>query len=53
MYDRRIKYKVVFPTVGGEATNPSNMEPLYASVRSWVIEKEDDIPLPDWKVVDE
>ena len=51
--DRRIKDKVVFPTGGGEATNPENIEALYASVRSWGAEEENDIPFPDWKVVDE
>ena len=34
-HQRRRKEKVVFPIGGGEATNPENMEALYASVRSW------------------
>ena len=35
---------LVFPTGGGEATKSENMEALYASVRSWVTEKEDSNP---------
>ena len=37
---RRRKDKVIFLTGGGEATNPENMEALYASVRSWGTEEE-------------
>ena len=33
--ERRRKEKVVFPTGGGENTNPEKMRDLYASVRSW------------------
>ena len=51
--DRRRKEKVVFPTGGGEAKNPENMEALYASVRSWCTEEEDGIHFPSCKVVDE
>ena len=32
---KSIKYMVVFLTGESEATNPENMEDLYASVRSW------------------
>ena len=42
---------MVFPTGGGEATNPDNVEALYAYVRSWVTEEEENIPFPDWKEV--
>ena len=38
---------------GDEATNTEKMEALYASVRSWGTEEEDNIPFPDWKGVDE
>ena len=51
--ERRIKDKVVFPKIGGEAKNPKNMEALYESVRSWDTEEENDIPFPSWKGVDE
>ena len=51
--ERRRKEKVVLPTGGGEATNPENMEALYASVRSWGTEEEDTIPFPYWKGFDE
>ena len=44
---------MVLPTGGGESTNPENMGDLYASVRSWGMEEEYDIPFPDWKGVDE
>ena len=44
---------MVFLTGGGETTNPEKMEALYASVRSWGTEEEDDIPFPSWKGVDE
>ena len=44
---------MVFPTDGGEAANPENMEALYSSVRSWGTEEEYDIPCLDWKGVDE
>ena len=44
---------MVFLTGGGEATNPENMEALYASVRSWGTEKEYYIPFEEWKEVDE
>ena len=50
---RRRKETVVFLKGVGESTNPENMEDLYASVRSWGTEEEDDIPFPDWKGVDE
>ena len=43
---------MLFPTGGGEATNPENVEALYASVRSWYMEEEDNIPFPDCKGVD-
>ena len=42
---------MVLPTGGGEATNPENMEALYASVRSWGTEEEGDIAFQSWKVV--
>ena len=48
---KKIKDKVVLPTGGGEATEPEKMEALYESVRSWVTEKEDNIPFPYWKEV--
>ena len=44
---------MVFPIGGGEATNPENVEALHASVQSWGMEEEYDIPLTYWKVVDE
>ena len=44
---------MVFPTGGGEATNPENMEALYASIRSWGTEEEDKITSPDLKGVGE
>ena len=44
---RRRKEKVVFPTGGGEAKTPENVETLYAYVRSWGTEEEDDITFPD------
>ena len=50
-YRRRI-YKVVLPTGGCKATNPENMEALYASVRSWGTEEEYGILFPTWKRVD-
>ena len=36
------KYKVVLLKGGGEDTNLENMEALYASIRSWGTEEEDD-----------
>ena len=42
----------VFLTSGGEATNLEKIEALYAYVRSWYMEEEDNIPLPDCKGVD-
>ena len=48
----RRKEKLVFPKSGGEAKKPENMEALYASVRSWGTEEEDDIPFPSWKRVE-
>ena len=51
--ERRIKEKVVFPTGGDESKNTENMEDLYASVRSWVTEEEDEIHFPYCKGVDE
>ena len=47
------KEKVAFPTGRGEATNPENMEALYASVQLWGTEKEGDIPFPSWNLFDE
>ena len=47
------KDKAVFPTGGGEATNPENMKALYKSVWSWGTEEEDKITFPDWKGVDD
>ena len=44
---------MVLPISGGEATNPKTMEDLYASVRYWGTEEEDDIHFPDWKGVDD
>ena len=44
---------MVLPTGGGEATNPKNIRALYASVWSWGTEKEEDIPFPFWKGVEE
>ena len=43
---------MTFPIGGGEATNLENMEALYASVRSWVKEEEDNITFQIWKGVD-
>ena len=43
----------IFLTGGGEATNTENMEGLYASVRSWGTEEEDDTTFTDWKEIDE
>ena len=51
--ERRRKENLAFPTVGGESTNPENMEALYASVRSWGMEEQDNTPFPYWKGVDE
>ena len=51
--ERIRKYKVVLQKGGGEDTNLENMEDLYAAIRSWVTEEEDDIPFPSWKGVDE
>ena len=45
------KYKVVFYTGGGEATNPEKTEDLYASVQSWGTEEEDDITFSTWEGV--
>ena len=42
---------MVFPTGGGESTNPENMEALYAFIRLWGTEEEGDIPFPSWKGV--
>ena len=42
--ERRIKEKVVFPTGGGEATNPEKAKALYSLIWSWCTEEEDDIP---------
>ena len=36
---RRRKERVAFPTGGGEAIEPENMEALYASIRSWGTEE--------------
>ena len=47
------KQKVTFPTGGCEATNPENMEALYASVQAWGTEEQGDIIFPYWKGVDE
>ena len=52
-HERRRKEKVVLPTGRGESKKIEKMEALYASVRSWGIEEEDGIPLPDQKGVDE
>ena len=38
---------------GGEDTIPVNMESLYASVRSWVMEEDDNTHFPYWKLVGE
>ena len=51
--ESRIKETAVLLTMGGEATNLKNTEDLYASLWSRVIEEEDSIPFPDWKVGDE
>ena len=45
--ESRRKDTVIFLTGGGEATNPDNIEALYAFVRSWGTEEEDDIPFTD------
>ena len=47
------KIKVVFPTGGGESTNPEKTEALYASIQSWGTVEEGNIPFPYWKGVDE
>ena len=51
--ERRRKDKVVFPTCGGEATNPENMEALYVSKRLWGTEELYNIPFLSWNRVDE
>ena len=51
--ERKRKEKVVFLTGGGEATNPENMGDLYAFVRSWCTEQDEDIHFLPWKGVDE
>ena len=51
--ERIRKYKVVLSKGGGEDTNLENMESLYASVRLWGTEEEDEITFPPWKGVDE
>ena len=51
--ESRIKGKVTFPTSGGKATNPENMEDLYASVWSWSTKEENSIPLPYCKRIGE
>ena len=47
------KKKGHFTKGGCEATNLENMEALYASIRSWGMEEEGNIPFPSWKGVDE
>ena len=41
------------PMGGCETTRPENMEGLYASIWSWVMEEEYGIPFPDCNGVDE
>ena len=38
--ESRQKYTAIFPTGGGEATIPENMEALYASSQQWGTEEE-------------
>ena len=40
---------MVLSTGGGEATNPEKMEDLYASIRYWGMEEEDNTTFPSWK----
>ena len=44
---------MIFPTVGGESTNPENMEALHKYVHSWSTEEYDNIYLPSWNGVDQ
>ena len=44
---------MVWPTGGGEATNPENMEVVYTSKPSWDTEEEGATNFPSWKGVDE
>ena len=44
---------MVLPIGGGEDTKPENMEALYAYIRLWGTEEEDNTPFPYWKGVDE
>ena len=44
---------MVFPIGGSEATNPENMEALFASIQSLGTEEEVDIPFSYWNRVDE
>ena len=51
--ERIIKYMEVLPRDRVDPKIPGNMEVLYASIRSWGTEEEDNTPLPYCKGVDE
>ena len=44
---------VRLPTGGGDYTRTENMEAMYALVRSWGMDEDEYIPLPEYKEVDE